>query len=263
MTTVLVLNDRTDPGLPGSDLDPIILVAEDNEVNQILAASMLSRRGYRTEVVGNGAEALLALSQRRFAAVLMDCQMPELSGYDATARLRLGEPAAGHTPVIAMTANASQGNREKCLSSGMDDYLSKPLNPDDLDRILERWAPRIPTEEPGGLTMDELRADLGGAVVLGRVVDVFGRQTPDLLSAMRAAVAASDAAAVTRHAHKLKGGCLTLGATRMAGLCDKLELCVAGGLVDGAAEVVDGLDRAFQARHAELRAAVAAAVIEV
>jgi signal transduction histidine kinase/HPt (histidine-containing phosphotransfer) domain-containing protein len=240
-------------------LNPIILVAEDNQVNQILAASMLSRRGYRTEVVGNGAEALSALSQRRFAAVLMDCQMPEISGYDATERLRLREPEAVHTPVIAMTAHALQGDREKCLLSGMDDYLSKPLNPDDLDRILSRWAPRTPTEEPGGSAMDELRADLGGAEALGRVVDVFGRQTPGLLAAMRAAIAAPDAGALTHHAHKLKGGSLTLGATHMAGLCDKLELCVAGGSVDGAAELVDGLDRAFQARHAELRAAVAVA----
>jgi signal transduction histidine kinase/HPt (histidine-containing phosphotransfer) domain-containing protein len=265
-------------------VNPVILVAEDNAVNQILAASMLSRRGYRTEVVTNGAEALSALSQRPFAAVLMDCQMPEMSGYDATARLRLREPAGRHTPVIAMTAHALHGDREKCLLSGMDDYLSKPLNPDELDRILSRWAPRIPTEQPtppaaeppdplvrneaaahdradptSESAMDELRDDLGGAQALARVVDVFGRQTPDLLAAMRAAIAAPDAGALARHAHKLRGGCLTLAATHMAGLCDKLERSVAGGSVDGAAELMDGLDRAFQARHAELRAAVAVA----
>ena len=135
---------------------PIILIAEDNDINQSVAVQMLERRGYRTEIARDGLEALAALRRRPFAAVLMDCQMPELNGYDATRELRRRENGDRHIPVIAMTAHALRGDRERCLASGMDDYLAKPLRPEELDRILRRWAPRtadgadaqVPVDEP-------------------------------------------------------------------------------------------------------------------
>ena len=121
---------------------PIILIAEDNDINQSVAVQMLQRRGYRTEIVQDGLEVLAALRQRTFAAVLMDCQMPEMNGYDATRALRRREEGDRHMPVIAMTAHALRGDRELCLASGMDDYLAKPLRAEELDRILTRWVPR-------------------------------------------------------------------------------------------------------------------------
>ena len=118
-----------------------VLVVEDNEINQLVAVGILEHLGYSTEVVANGLEALTALERGRFAAVLMDCQMPEMDGYDATRELRLREGAGKRTPVVAMTAGVTQGERERCLAAGMDDYVSKPVNPDELETTLSRWLP--------------------------------------------------------------------------------------------------------------------------
>ncbi|MDQ2700983.1 MAG: response regulator, partial [Actinomycetota bacterium] len=120
-----------------------ILMAEDNEINQFFLSEVLSAKGYSFEVAANGLEALdmLARPDEDFDLVLMDCQMPELDGYDATRRLRAREidEHLPHKPVIAMTAHAMEGDREKCLAAGMDDYLAKPLQVEELDRILGRW----------------------------------------------------------------------------------------------------------------------------
>ena len=121
---------------------PLVLVVEDSSVNQIVAARSLERCGCRTEVAADGREALEVLGKRRFDAVLMDCQMPVLDGYAATAELRRREARTGeHTPVIAMTAHAMDGDRERCLAAGMDDYISKPMRREELVEILRRWVP--------------------------------------------------------------------------------------------------------------------------
>ena len=119
-----------------------VLVAEDNAVNQRIVLHWLERLGYRADVAANGFEALDALSRLPYDAVLMDCRMPEMDGFEATARIRARESSGGgHTPIIAMTADATAEDRERCLASGMDDYVSKPLKPTDLEAILERWVP--------------------------------------------------------------------------------------------------------------------------
>ncbi len=118
---------------------PLVLVAEDNPVNQIVAARALERCGARAELVGDGLAALNALSAKHYDAVLMDCQMPNLDGYQATAELRRREAGGARTPVIAMTAYAMKGDREKCLQAGMDDYITKPIRPHLLAELLHRW----------------------------------------------------------------------------------------------------------------------------
>ena len=118
--------------------DPV-LVAEDNPTNQVVAVRWLERLGFEAEVASDGKAALEGLAGRRFAAVLMDCQMPRLDGYEATRELRRREGEERHTPVIAMTAHAMEGDRQRCLEAGMDDYLAKPLRPDTLRATLERW----------------------------------------------------------------------------------------------------------------------------
>jgi signal transduction histidine kinase/ActR/RegA family two-component response regulator len=131
-----------DLGVPHWAAPPLVLMAEDNPVNQLVGVRALERCGCRVDVVADGRQALAALAERRYAAVLMDCQMPELDGYEATSELRRRESDAQHTPVIAMTADAVKGAAEACLRAGMDDYLSKPLSRGQLEAALRRWIPQ-------------------------------------------------------------------------------------------------------------------------
>jgi two-component system sensor histidine kinase/response regulator len=136
---------------------PRILVAEDNTVNQRVVVRMLERLGYRADVVANGAEAVAATARFSYAAILMDCQMPEMDGYEATRVIRAHEGRLGpggrgaRVPIIALTANALAADRDRCLLAGMDDYLAKPLRPELLALVLERWAriPELPVEPVG------------------------------------------------------------------------------------------------------------------
>jgi PAS domain S-box-containing protein len=131
------------------DADPAVLVVEDTKVNQMVATLMLARSGFRSEVAANGLEALEALSRTTFAAALMDCQMPELDGYETTREIRRLERGGRRMPIIAMTASSMQGDRERCLAAGMDDYVTKPLRDRALQDTLARWISRAPSEASG------------------------------------------------------------------------------------------------------------------
>lgn len=120
---------------------PRVLVAEDNHVNQVVAVAMLKKLGYAAAVVPNGREAVEMCAHDDFAAVLMDCQMPELDGYDATREIRRREGGERRIPIIAVTAQSLTSDRTLCLEVGMDDYVSKPLRPGELEAALQRWLP--------------------------------------------------------------------------------------------------------------------------
>jgi len=135
------------PSLRPSARAPLgrVLVAEDNPVNQRVVVKLLERRGYEVDVANNGREALAAVRARAYDVVFMDCQMPEMDGYEATRAIRaLADPRGVELPVIALTAHAMQGDRERCLEAAMSDYLTKPITARALDAVLARWAPAAP-----------------------------------------------------------------------------------------------------------------------
>ncbi len=148
---------------------PLLLVVEDNIVNQTLAVRLLDKMGYRAEIAANGLAALAAHAQRAYAAVLMDCQMPEMDGFETTAAIRARETTTGiHVPIIAMTANAMQGDHARCLAAGMDDYLAKPLQPTELKTVVTRWVNRIETAPPRAREEEGCHGGEGGVEIKGK-----------------------------------------------------------------------------------------------
>ena len=213
----------------------VVLVAEDNPVNQVVIETMLRRRGFTVDIANDGLEAVERLDPERHGAVFMDCQMPNLDGYEATARIRAEEPPDRHVPIFAMTAHAFAGDRERCLRAGMDDYLSKPLRARDLDPVLERWLGAQASDANGdGLVDGERVSSLLslGPGLAEKVVEVFARTTPGVLDELQAAVEAGDGEAQRALAHKLRGSADTVGAQRLSELARQLEL---GEGDDGAA----------------------------
>jgi CheY-like chemotaxis protein len=204
-----------------------VLVAEDNPVNQIVSETLLVRRGIEVELVSDGLEAVARVDPERHDAIFMDCQMPNLDGYEATARIRATAPDGRHIPIVAMTAHAFAGDRERCLAAGMDDYLSKPLRSEDLDPVVERWLPRVAAPATNGGMLDEARVnglrDVSAAL-LERVVEAFVRTTPALLEELRDAVARGDEEATRKLAHKLRGSSETVGAVKLSEIARRIEL---------------------------------------
>ena len=188
-----------------------ILLAEDNTVNQILAVRLLAKRGHTVTVAVNGRAAVEALERRPFDLVLMDVQMPEMDGFEATAQIRERERRlGGHVPILAMTAHALKGDRERCLASGMDGYVSKPLQVEQLISVVEGL---IPGMTKGGLPDQPLKLDR--AAVLSHFADdpqlfqemlgVFARECPQQMAAIQAAIQAQNATQLGGAAHAFKG----------------------------------------------------------
>ena len=132
----------------------LILLVEDNRINQVVTKEMLDRQGYAVDIATNGHDAVAALTQHAYDLVLMDCQMPGLDGLDATRIIRQNEAeqVRKHVPIIALTANAMQGDRERCLAAGMDDYLSKPFTQEKLGQMLQQWLARAAAPQQGSST---------------------------------------------------------------------------------------------------------------
>ncbi|MEM7257830.1 MAG: response regulator, partial [Pseudomonadota bacterium] len=227
----------------GTDQKPQILLTEDNPINQEVASMMLENIGCDVEIAENGADAVEALKSREFDLVLMDCQMPVMDGYEATKVIRT-QSKQSHIPVIALTANAMAGDRELCLSSGMDDYLSKPVSQHHLQEAIDKWLSRrdddqytgtdAETHKTGKRTMnfdlDETALNAikalqrpGKPDILGKIVGMYLDKTPSLISDIETGIAANDAAKVKMAAHTLKSSSAYLGATTLADLCNKLE----------------------------------------
>ncbi|MGZ8796113.1 MAG: response regulator [Thermoanaerobaculia bacterium] len=237
-----------------------VLVAEDNPVNQRLAVRQLKRLGIVAEAVANGVEAVDAVKRIPYDLVLMDCQMPDMDGFEATRLIRRYEEGRRHTPVIALTANALQGDRERCLDAGMDDYLAKPVSETDLARTLERWLPVEAVAAPGPKRSDddgepivpstiEYLRDLGGGDenFLQDVVALFVDDAVLRMAAIHSAIASGDAEELASAAHAFKSSSGNVGAMRVHASCATLERIGRAGSINGAAAEVARLD-AEQAR---------------
>jgi CheY-like chemotaxis protein/HPt (histidine-containing phosphotransfer) domain-containing protein len=234
------------PRIPPMD----ILVVEDHPVNQKLAVTMLQKLGHRPVLAADGNVALDALLTGRFDLVLMDMQMPVMDGLEATRRFRVQE-AGQRTPIVAMTANAMEGDRETCLAAGMDDYLSKPLRAPELIAVLERYAPA--RSFPG--SFDYATALAGeDREILEIVAEPFIEGFPKEMATMRNALAAGDLAVLSRCAHSLKGNCGIFGAAPMvktALIIEKYDPGRDQGLdVNG---LIDSLEQEYEILAASLR----------
>jgi two-component system sensor histidine kinase/response regulator len=208
-----------------------LLVAEDNPINQEVIVEVLGDLGYRADIVGNGRLAVEAWATGAYPVILMDCQMPELDGYAAAREIREREAGGQRVAIIAVTAHALVGERERAIAAGMDDYVTKPVNPKLLLEALERWWPRVslvPYSSTGSSIPAPLQDTTGGALDPGvrrsqGVVRVFLRHVPEQLRSIAEAIESGNAEALRGAAHKLKGSCLSVGVPRMAALCASLE----------------------------------------
>jgi signal transduction histidine kinase/CheY-like chemotaxis protein/HPt (histidine-containing phosphotransfer) domain-containing protein len=208
-----------------------VLVAEDHQVNQEVMRVMLQELGYTADLVGNGRAALAALETGRYALVLMDCQMPELDGYQATRAIRAREWPGEHVPIIAVTAHALVSDRQKALDAGMDDSLSKPISSDRLLALLERWSGLDDAASPSDAPRAKRVPGLTGAWFdlspttqrSATVAKLFVKHGATQVSEIRAALAADDREALALAAHTLRGSAVVIGAEALAALAAQLE----------------------------------------
>jgi signal transduction histidine kinase/DNA-binding response OmpR family regulator len=241
------LPERTGKELPGAPAPAFarrarILLAEDNPVNQQLAVHLLVKQGHRVDVAGNGREAVEMAAKFTYDLIFMDVQMPEMDGFDATKEIRSLPAPAGQVPIIAMTAYALAGDRERCLAVGMDDYVTKPINPRDLSAAVERQFAQEPLASPDGpesppqgealpaLDLAELLSRIGDdREVMRALVQVFMQEAPTRLVKLDEAIANRDYPAIVQEAHSIKGEFANLSAKAVSSLAREVETAAKAG----------------------------------
>jgi CheY-like chemotaxis protein/HPt (histidine-containing phosphotransfer) domain-containing protein len=257
----------------GSPLPLRILLAEDNAINQKVALRLLERLGYGADVVGDGRQVLARLDQAAYDVILMDVQMPEMDGLEASRAICARWGVSERPRIIAMTAEAMQGDRDKCMAAGMDDYIAKPVALDRLAAALAKCraaatAPEAaaapPVEKPkiaAGTALDrdmldQLREDLGGTVALREVIRSFLDQTPSILSALRDAAARADVPSIRRAAHMIKGTSSILGARELSEQCAEIERVGQTGCIANAWSRVIAVEASYRTIEAALKAEI-------
>jgi PAS domain S-box-containing protein len=243
-----------------------ILLAEDNAMNQTVALRLLERLGYAAHVASNGVEALSALEREPYDVVLMDVQMPELDGLEASRRIHERWPAETRPRIVAMTANALPEDREACFAAGMDDYVAKPIRAEELAAALMRAKPLRRQADASAQGVDisfdaaahETLRELGGDDFLAEVVDAFLADAPALVATLRRALDQNDADELRRAAHTLKSNGSTLGAQRFSELCRELEQRAKSGRLDTASDLVGQVEQEYRPLEAALAGLVSA-----
>ena len=265
-------------------LSASVLLVEDNSVNREIAQAQLAALGCTVVTAVDGAGALAAWSSHHFDLVLMDCELPDMNGREATRQIREREESAWgelqKSIIIAVSAHIVQEERERCLAAGMDDYLQKPFSEAELRLTLERWLtagadtaaitrqPRFTGDAPpAGGARDSCRGTLqpeyldairalqqpGSPDLVAKVLTGYLASAPALIAAIRTAVAAADPTGVSRAAHSLKSGSANLGALHLAELCSRMESQGRAGSLDGAAGLLEEIEAAYAAVQSELR----------
>ncbi len=253
-----------------------ILVAEDNFVNQKVCTGMLSKLGYSAVVVSNGREAVQEFERTPYDIILMDCQMPELDGFEATKRIRSIEANSRHIPIIAMTANAFQSDKDKCRRAGMDDHLSKPFNQSDLGDIIKKWCGNMELQEnkepctstaasPAEHTMDEPdllntlmiensidSLDFGQVEMLAIVEGFLTGDVPEKLASLRHGFEENDTHEMRQAAHAIRGSCAQMGARAMSELSKTMEENIISGNVYGMPMMIAELEALTSATRKQM-----------
>jgi two-component system sensor histidine kinase/response regulator len=234
-----------------------ILVAEDSLVNQAVARGLLVSLGYTVDLVANGLEAIEATERTAYHAILMDCQMPKMDGYEAARTIRAQEGGRARVPIIALTADVLADARTKSLAAGMDDYLTKPINADALAAALDRLVPvtKGPTAPPKGVDpsgpldravlgqLHKLEATTPG--LMDNVIGLFLDEMPPRLNDLRDAMLEADLRKMARLAHAMKGSAANLGARSLAALCSDVEARAKAGTGAASGAQIDDLEREF------------------
>jgi len=244
-----------------------ILLAEDNPVNQEVAATILRRRGHDVDLVGDGRAAVEAAVAERYDVVLMDIQMPLMDGFEATEAIR-ATPGGRDLPIIALTAHAQRGERERCLARGLSGYLTKPFKAHELFALVEGWADEVAPsvladeepapEAPRALDLEAFRRSMreaGAEDAVPAILQTFGSTAPARLADLEAAVSGGSAEQVHRAAHAYKSAAATIGARELARLLGDLEGAARAGDVNGASAALDGI----RAEHAAVLSELARA----
>ena len=242
-----------------------ILIAEDNVVNQMVALKILEKYGYTADAVADGEEAIKALSILPYDLVFMDCHMPRMDGYEATRRIRSPESGVKDCliPIVAMTANALEGDREKCLEAGMDDYIAKPINQTDIVDIIEKWLPKGSDRPRPDLSVDTSRTvfdpqklmnDLqSDTVILNEIIGVFMGDAEEQMEAIETAMKADDAPGVRSHSHTLKGSAANVGAVALSDAASRLESLARSGDLGSSSTLYGILEHEFRKLRERLR----------
>jgi CheY-like chemotaxis protein/HPt (histidine-containing phosphotransfer) domain-containing protein len=252
----------------GANSQTRILLAEDNTTNQQVAVAMLTKLGYRVDAVDNGAEAIMALQNTSYDLILMDGMMPEMDGYEATRRIRSGGAGSCNTeiPIVAITADAMSGDREKCLEAGMDDYVAKPVDLAQLEVVLQKCLTaangatntfadvKLPERTESVFDQEKFLTRLmGDKVLAAKVVAGFLSDAPRQLLALKSKIEAGEGEGARLLAHSFKGAAATLSAEALGAVSGEVQKALAGGKLNRALELMPQVERQLELLGGALR----------
>jgi PAS domain S-box-containing protein len=237
-----------------------VLVAEDNAINRKVAVGLLDQLGYAADVAANGAEVVDTLEERSYDVVFMDLHMPVMDGLTTTREIASRWPGHDRPVIIAMTADAMEGDRERCLAAGMDDYISKPVSLESLGAVLARWGRTMSSRTPGAqdsVIIDREIFETYGVDLMSELLQTFIATVPPRLAVMKQLAAQRQAAKLSEEAHTLKGAGLNMGANHFAGICRSIEEQGRRGELAGIDALLAELERSYEQSRRALEAILA------